>query len=159
MLLSERATERGRARGCRTRCRAETIDRAGSTASVIIKSPRETLKELFLHTRALRTSKPSLERAPPIVSGDGRGLSPKCAIKKLPPTSARRTEAARHQATQWRRADDATHTRDSSRSGGEAAAQPCAACRGMFEQCSNAVRTERSAKREQSKGKPFDILT
>ena len=132
----------------------ETIDRAGSTASVTIKSPRVTLKELFLPTRAKEHNAVILSAFPPIVSGDGRGLSPKRALKKLPPTSARRTEAARHQTTKLRRAmTQRTRTTDIAAVAEQrrSRAKPAA-------ECSRNVRTQ-FGQAKQSKGKPFDILT
>ena len=74
VLLCERATERGRSRGCCTRCRAETIDRAGNRFGYKSKPARNQARVVNTDP-SQRTTTNLLSALPPIVSGDGRGLS------------------------------------------------------------------------------------
>lgn len=111
----------------------ETIDRAGSTASATIKSPRETLKELFLPTRAKERQRRYLERFSPDCIGGRKGAKSYTCIIKITTNECTEDGSSEASGNEVAPSNDATHTHDRRRSGGEAAAQPCAACRGMFE--------------------------
>lgn len=110
------------------------------------QKPASNLKRVVLTNPSQRTQRRYPERVSPDCIGGRKGAKFLTCIIKITSNECTEDGSSEASGNEVAPSNDATHTHDRYRSGGVAAAQPCEACRGMFEECSNAVRTSEAIK-------------